>query len=159
MPDLSVVDVPPRLKEGIELVEKGLLERAKVLFEDYFKIYPESPIAMSYVGMLTACEEGRGARGLALCQEAAQKDPEEPLCYLNLSKAYLACGDRFLCVRALHRGLRLRSPHRELLVSFYKTIGMRRKPPIPVLSRDNPLNRILGRLTWRLRSGGVSLPR
>ena len=82
--------------------------------------------------------------GLDLCQEAVRQDPDEPLCYLNLAKAYMA----------IHRGMRLRSPHRQRLLDYYKTIGVRRKPVLAFLSRDNPLNEFLGRLSWRLRMGG-----
>ncbi|MGC8762381.1 MAG: hypothetical protein ACP5VN_01905 [Acidobacteriota bacterium] len=154
MADLEMVDLPPRLKEGIELLDRGLTFDAQTVFEGYLEAHPDSALALSFVGMLRACAGAPPSEGLDLCQQAVRQDPDEPLCYLNLAKAYMANDDRYQCVRTIHRGLKYRSPHRQRLLDFYRTIGIRRKPPLPFLSRDNPLNEFLGRLTWRLRIGG-----
>ena len=113
------------------LVERGELDEATRLFEGYLELNSESALALSYVGMLKAVQGGHVTEGISLCQQALKKDPREVLCYLNLAKAYLTSGDRYLCVRTLHKGLKIRSPHRELLLNFHKTIGVRRSPVIP----------------------------
>ncbi|MEW6756586.1 MAG: hypothetical protein AB1347_00025 [Acidobacteriota bacterium] len=154
MADVELVDVPPRLKQGIDLADRGLTSEALVLFRGYLETHPDSALALSYTGMIQALLGAAVTEGLDLCQEAVRQDPDEPLCYLNLAKAYMAQDDRYQCVRAIHRGMRLRSPHRQRLLDYYKTIGVRRKPVLAFLSRDNPLNEFLGRLSWRLRMGG-----
>ena len=153
MVDVSVVHIPERLREGMLLVERGQLDEALKLFGGYLELNPDSALALSYSGMLKAVQGGQVMQGMSLCQQALKKDPREVLCYLNLAKAYLTSGDRYLCVRTLHRGLKIRSPHRELLLNFHKTIGVRRSPVIPFLSRNNPVNNLLGRLTWTLKKG------
>ena len=153
MVDVSVVHVPERLREGMLLVERGQLDEASKLFEGYLELNPDSAMALSFVGMLRAVHGGQVTQGTSLCQQALKRDSREVLCYLNLSKAYLASGDRYLCVRTLHKGLKIRSPHRELLLNFHKSIGVRRSPAIPFLSRNNPINNLLGRLTWSLKAG------
>jgi predicted Zn-dependent protease len=150
MADLELQDVPQRIREGMALVDMGKLDRAQELFEGYLQAYPDSSLALSFLGMIRAVRGVAVSEGLAQCQQAVARDPQEALCFLNLSKAFLAAGDRYQCVRSLHRGLKLRTPHRGLLMTFYKTIGLRRKPVIPFLSRDNFLNNLLGRLTWKM---------
>ena len=150
MADLELQDIPQRIREGMALVELGRVDQDLDLFAGYLQAYPESALALSYLGMLRAARGVEVSEGLAQCQLAVNRDPQEALCYLNLSKAYFAAGDRYQCVRTLHRGLKLRTPHRKLLMSFYQTIGLRRKPAIPFLSRDNVLNNLLGRLTWKM---------
>lgn len=150
MADLELQDLPLRLKEGVQLVERGALDKGRALFEGYLEIHPESALALSYAGMLRTVKDGLIHEGLDMCREAARRDPQEALCFLNLARAYLAMGDRYQCVRAVNKGLKLRSPHREYLNAFYSTIGRRRNPPIGFLSRNNPINALLGKLSWRL---------
>jgi tetratricopeptide (TPR) repeat protein len=151
MADLELQDIPPRIREGMALVDRGVLEKAQEIFEGYLEAYPESTLALSYVGMLKAVRESQTRQGIDMCTEALRRDPNEALCYLNLSKAYLTEGDRYQCVRTLHRGLKIRTPHKDHLMGFYRIIGLRRKPVLPFLSRNNPLNQLLGRLTWKLK--------
>jgi len=153
MVDVSVVHIPERLQEGMILVDRGQMDQAKKLFESYLETNLDSALALSFVGMLRCVVDGKVDHGLDLCQRALRKDQRESLCYLNLSKVYLASGDRYSCVRTLHRGLKIRSPHREYLLIFHKTIGVRRPPILRFLSRNNPLNNLLGRLTWALKKG------
>jgi len=153
MVDVSVVHVPERLQEGMILVDRGQLDQAKKLFVNYMEANPDSALALSFVGMLRSVVDGRVDDGVDLCQKALRKDSRESLCYLNLAKAYLTRGDRYACIRTLHRGLKVRSPHREYLLVFHKTIGVRRQPIIRFLSRNNPINNLLGRLTWAMKKG------
>jgi len=51
-------------------------------------------------------------------------------------------------VRAIQRGLEA-APEDPRLLAARDAIGMRRPPVLPFLSRDNPLNRVLGRLRHR----------
>ena len=99
---------------------------------------------------------GQAHQGLDMCQEAVRQDPREALCFLNLARVHLPAG-RPLPVRAsLHKGLKLRSPYRDFLVIFHSSIGRRRNPPLRFLSSNNPLNNLLGKLTWRSGLQGLS---
>lgn len=151
MADLEMVDVPQRLKDGIKLVNQGSLEEARYVFQGYLDAQPDSALALSFLGMIRGTHDGDQLEGLEQCQEALRKDSDEPLCYLNLAKVHLAMGDRFQCVRAIQRGLRQKSPHRAQLMGFYRTIGIRRKPPLGFLPRNSFLNEILGRFSWKVK--------
>ena len=150
MADLEIRDIPPQLKEGILLAERGVLDKAQNLFESYLETHPDSALALSYAGMLRSAKDGALPKGIEMCQEAARRDPKEALCFLNLARVYLAAGDRFQCVRAIHKGLKLRTPYRDFLTISYSSIGRRRNPPLRFLGRNNPLNNLLGKLSLRL---------
>lgn len=150
MADLEIQDIPQRLKEGILLAERGGLDKAQTLFENYLETHPDSTLALSYAGMLRAAKDGAVHKGIDMCQEAARRDPKEALCFLNLARAHLAAGDRYQCVRAIHKGLKIRTPYRDYLTIFYSSIGRRRNPPLRFLGRNNPLNNFLGKLSWKL---------
>ncbi len=150
MADLEIHDIPQQLKAGIKLVEHGALDKGRGHFEAYLQNHPDSALALSYVGMLRAVKAGMAAEGLDMCREATRLDPGQALCFLNLSRVYLTLGDRYQCVRALHKGLKLRSPYRDYLMGFYGTIGRRRNPPLRFLSRNHPINNLLGKLSWKL---------
>jgi predicted Zn-dependent protease len=151
MADLEMVDVPQRLKDGIKLVNHGSLEEARSVFQGYLDAQPDSALALSFLGMIKGIHDRDHLEGLEQCQEALMKDSDEPLCYLNLARVHLAMGDRFQCIRAIQRGLKQKSPHRDQLMGFYRTIGVRRKPPLGFLSRNNFLNEILGRFSWKIK--------
>jgi len=149
MTDLYVQGLSPALQQGVIHVEKGEFDQAWRAFAQYLAQEPGSAIASSYLGMLSALKAGKLYEGLDRCIEAVKKDPQEALLYLNLSRCYLAAGDRYQAVRALHKGLKLKSPHHGMLVNYYKAMGMRRKPVLGFLSRNNMANVFLGKLTWR----------
>lgn len=150
MADLEIHDLPQQLKAGIKLVEHGGLDKGRVLFEDYLEKHPDSSLALSYAGMLRAVRAGMVNDGLDMCREATRTDAGQALCWLNLARVYLTTGDRYQCVRALHKGLKLRSPYRDYLMGFYGAIGRRRNPPLRFLSRNNPINTLLGKLSWKM---------
>lgn len=155
MTDLYVQGLSPTLHQGVALVEKGEFDQAWRTFSQYLTQEPTSAIASSYLGMLLAVKAGKVYEGLERCLDAQKRDAQEALVYLNLSRCYLAAGDRYQAVRALHKGLKLKSPHHGMLVNFYKAMGMRRRPVVGFLSRDNPLNIALGRLTWKWKGRNI----
>lgn len=154
MDDFCVHHLSPATQQGVIAVERGEFDQACKIFNHLNAQEPGNAIVLSYVGMLQSLQGGRIYEGLDLCLLAHQKDPEEALVYLNLSRCYLAAGDRYQAIRAIHRGLKLKSPHAGILVNFYKAMGMRRKPVLRFLHRDNPLNVALGRITWRMKGPG-----
>ncbi len=151
MADIEIHDIPQRLREGITIAERGSLDKAHPLFEGYLEAHPDSALALSYSGMIRTVKDGLSHQGLEMCQEAVRRDPREALCHLNLSRVYYQMGDRYQAIRALHKGLKLRSPYRDVLVAFQSTMGRRRNPPIGFLSRNNILNEVLGKLTWKIK--------
>ena len=84
--------------------------------------------------------------GVKLCRKAAVGQDNDADVYHNLALAEHRLGYRESAYRALRRGLRIAPGHPGLLRLTHE-LGLRgRHKLLPVLSRDHPLNRWLGRM-------------
>ena len=84
---------------------------------------------------------------VALCQEAVKKEPRDAEQYLRMGTVYLVGGRKREAVRILNLGLRVgRHPG---ITRLLQILGQRKRPVLPFLSRNNPLNKYLG----KIRSG------
>lgn len=137
------------VEEGIALCRKGRWNEGSVLLARALEgregstDYPG--LAYSYLGVALAKLERRRRDGLKLCEHAVRLQFYEPENHLNLARVYLLMDNRRGAVDALARGLRVDPSHAGLR-ALRKEIGVRRRPVIPFLSRDNFLNRLLGRI-------------
>ncbi len=135
-------------REGLGLFEDDRMAEAHKLFERAYELDPENPIIASYYGLTCALQYDFVSKGLELCKKAADKGIPDPILWLNLAKIYIRKGDRRSAVVALQRGLRIEKGN-PAIIAYWRKIGMRRKPVIKFLSRDNILNRILGKFTYK----------
>ncbi|MFB3851267.1 MAG: tetratricopeptide repeat protein [Acidobacteriota bacterium] len=150
--DLTLVYVSPEVTKGMDLIERGELSRAYNFFQNYAEQEPNNPIPKSFLGYLTAVFQKKTFQGLELCLEAVKMEKEEPLLYLNLARVYVLMNDRYHAFQAIQTGLKYRhSPFRSDLMNFYRHIGIRKKPPISFLHRDNPLNVVIGKMLRKKR--------
>ena len=83
--------------------------------------------------------------GLKLCEHAVRIQFYEPDNHLNSARVHLLARNRRAAVEAIGRGLKL-DPHHAALRGLRQEIGIRKRPVLPFLSRNNPLNRLLGRM-------------
>jgi hypothetical protein len=102
-------------------------------------------IFYSCLGVCISRYDGRRREGMELCRYALSVQPKEPDNHLNIALVYLMAGRRKAALRAILDGLELMPGH-ERLRALHEKVGVRRKPPLPFLSRGNPLNVILGQL-------------
>lgn len=86
--------------------------------------------------------------GLNLCRHAAANENINATVFQNLTLAELKFRHRRRAFTAVNRGLSLDPKHRGLL-KLRKSMGARRRPCLAFLSRNNPLNKWLGRWTYR----------
>ncbi len=85
---------------------------------------------------------------ISLAREAVAREAENPVCYLNLGRVYLACGERSKAIEALRKGLQYSV--NEEIVAELERLGTRKQPLFPSLRRDHPVNRYCGLLLARL---------
>lgn len=104
----------------------------------------------SYLGYGIARCDGRLVEGLKLCNHAIKVEFYQPDNYLNLARTHLLAKDRSAAVEAIQGGLAIDPNHVELC-ALARELGVRRLPVVTFLSRDNPLNRLLGWLRHRFR--------
>jgi thioredoxin-like negative regulator of GroEL len=83
-----------------------------------------------------------------LCHDAIKKDPKTPEHYSRQGRILLLAGRRKDAIWILRMGLR-HGKHRGI-VETLGSLGIRRPPPLPMLSRDNPLNKYLGKFLTKL---------
>jgi len=86
--------------------------------------------------------------GLNLCRHAAANEHIDATVFQNLALAELQFRHRKRACATLKRGLSLDPNHRGLL-KLRKSMGARRQPVLGFLDRNNPVNKWLGKVTYR----------
>jgi tetratricopeptide (TPR) repeat protein len=124
--------------------------------------YPEEPLILSYCGCLQAIVDKKYRSGVETCRKAIVLfKPEDaytagviyPVLYLNLGRAYLAAGRKKDAIEAFSKGREYDRSHTEIKREL-RLLGIRKEPPVPFLSRSNPINRYIGLLLHRTRKAG-----
>ena len=108
-------------------------------------------VAYSFLGYGIARYQKQVKEGLRLCQHAVKVQFYHPDCHLNLARVQVLAKNRKGAVHAIAQGLAL-DPKNAGLRSLQNEIGVRRRPVLGFLSRNNPVNRTLGKLRRQLKS-------
>lgn len=139
------------LEEGHASFAAGSLDDAHGRFGQAHRRRPSDPRCQSWYGLTLILVEKNSNLGVRYCEEAVYRGggAEDPDCWLNLGRAFLALGYRDRAVRAFEKGLEFNGDHEGLRLEMEK-MGRRRKPVLAFLDRGNPLNRVLGRLRHKL---------
>jgi tetratricopeptide (TPR) repeat protein len=132
------------------------LPGAHAAFERAHRRDPRDPIYMSWYGLTLVLVEKNSNLGVSLVDQAIRVVGPSPALLLNSARVHLALNQRERAVRAISRGLEL-WPEDPGLDLARTAMGTRSAPVLPFLSRNNPLNRFLGRLRhrWTRRNGPV----
>jgi len=108
----------------------------------------DNPGWHSYLGYCIARERGQQRKGLDLCLSSIAAEPDHPYHLYNLGRVHLLSGDKITAMRVLREGMaKGGSPE---LIKLLDSLGTRKAPLFPSLSRSNPLNRYLGLLLRRI---------
>lgn len=102
----------------------------------------------SYLGFCIAKERGQHRKGLELCLNSLAAEPDLPDHFLNLGRVHLISGNKVEALRVLREGMA--KGGNPALVRLLECLGTRNAPAIPMLSRNNLLNKYLGILLSRL---------
>jgi tetratricopeptide (TPR) repeat protein len=147
-------------KEIEALVNINNHEEAFSLSLEAAEHYPNNPVILSYKGFLEAAVEKQYAKGVNTCKHALKLINEQmpigkefflPLIYLNLGKAYGVAQKKQEARDSLTKGLNLDNTNEDLIYEL-KKLNLRRKPTFPFLKRSHPLNKYIGKLTYKLQS-------
>ena len=136
------------VERGVELCregnwKEGVAHLAAVAGTDQREIELPS-YYYGYLGYGVVRTQRRVKEGVALCKKAVKLGYADVENHLNLARTYWFLKKRRAAVDALETGLRI-DPRHAGLRALREEMGFRRTPVIPFLSRDNLLNRILGR--------------
>ena len=141
------IEAEKEFTKGVKALQDGNAVVALTCFEKAAGISPR-PVYFSYLGYCIAKERGQVQKGMLLCSEAMESEPENAVHYLNLGKIYLLAGNKQEAIRVFRKGLGF-GKDRELTAQL-DAIGTRSPVIFGSLSRSNPLNRYLGLLLRKL---------
>lgn len=134
---------------GRDLLMGGERLQALGMFERASRLDPENPKVRSYLGLCIAHERRMMGDAIRHCERALADEPGNPDHFLNLGKVYLVFGRASDAVEVFRRGMSIDRRNPEIIAEL-QAMGIRKKPVIPGLSRDNIVNRYLGLILSRL---------
>ncbi len=135
------------IDEGFREADRGNTLVALMHLEEVLD-RTSNPEVTSYLAYCLAKERGQFQRALDLCREALEKEPSNAVHYLNLGRVYLAAGRRKNAVHIFRKALRV--GRNRNIVEELERLGLRKAQPVPFLTRDNPLNKYMGKLLSRM---------
>ncbi|MCB1036292.1 MAG: hypothetical protein KDD47_20880 [Acidobacteria bacterium] len=146
------MDTRTLAKRGVELCREGEWQQGLNLLVEV----PKSDLvdrrlralSYSYLGYGMAKFHKQHRQGLKLCEQAVQIELCEAEVFLNLVRIRVMLNDRRGAVSAVRLGLQYHPGH-PVLAEYRRTLGLRKRPVIPFLSRSNVLNRILGQIRYQ----------
>jgi tetratricopeptide (TPR) repeat protein len=139
-------------RRGESALRDGCFAEALENFRSAHRLDPASPRFRSYCGLAIGLVERRFDKALELCRAAAKEEFFNADLYHNLARVHLAFGFKAEGIRYLRRALMI-DPRHEPTLSDLQELGVRRRPVLGFLRRDNFLNRLCGRLLRRLAGG------
>lgn len=102
----------------------------------------------SFLGYLIAQERGRIIEGLSLCNSALEREPENPIYFLNLGRVLYKAERKREAIETVRRALYYGPcPEAE---EWLNAVGIRKRPVFPFLPRKHPLNKYAGLLFSKL---------
>lgn len=134
--------------KGVEAVDRGNWLSALVCFEKASH-RGAGPACHSYLAACIAKERGQYKKAMMLCGEALEKDPDNPVHYLNLGRIFLFRGNRKEALKIFREGLNYGMEKR--IIDELEKLGKRQKPLISLLDRSNPVNKYLGIIMKKLK--------
>lgn len=142
------------LRQGIFAVQQRDWEEAYEVLGEALDGYRQRgekipALLLSYYALALGMHTRKFKQAIEFCQSALATEPARVEHYANLAQLYHAAGFRRKAVEALNNGLQVDSTYPRLL-QLRATLGWRRRPVIPSLSRDHWLNIFLGKVRHAL---------
>lgn len=137
-----------------QLLRRSKGSKALDILKEGLECYPTDPFLLSYFGCLIAIVENRSKEGIIICENAIKaldtgmpfgSEFFYPVFYLNLGRACLKAGKKKEAVKAFWKGLK-NDPENVDILWEMKKLGQRKRPPVPFLKRENPINKYIGML-------------
>jgi len=142
--------MPSSLAEAIRLARQEDFLHALTIFLDVYGNEDSAPVRMpkdasglSYFGLSIALVRKQMKPAIDLCRRAIELEFYNGDHYANLARVYVVAGNRKKAVETAEQGLKL-VPEHDYLLEVRKSLGHRSEPPVPFLTRTNPINVSLG---------------
>ncbi len=139
-----------RIVEGIEATREEDFLRGLTLFLDVYGTEDQPPISgskaaegLSFFGLCIALISKKYKTAIDLAKQAIDLQFYNGDHYANLTKIYVAAGNRKKALETAEAGLKLLPDH-EALVETRASLGVRARPAVPIFDRSHPINVSLG---------------
>ena len=142
--ELSSADLNDR---AVEAVQRGDAATALHDLEELVR-RDRTPRHCSMLAFCLAMVRHDTKTATALCHDAIKRDPKHPEHYYRLGQVFLIAGKKKDAIWIFRMGLR-QGNSKEIIAELNR-LGCRRSPPLPFLSRGNPVNKYVGMLMARL---------
>jgi tetratricopeptide (TPR) repeat protein len=145
-----MVSVNRRIQEAIDVTKSEDYLRALTLFLDIYGSEDPPPISvaksaegLSFFGLCLALVQRKFKPAIDLCRRAIELQFYTSEHYANLTRVYVAAGNRKKALETVDAGLK-QIPDDPSLMAVRKTLGVRARPAVPFLDRAHPINVTLG---------------
>lgn len=139
--------------DGFECFNNKDFAQAIEFFSEGYKAEGRQSLnSNKYLSFIGLCQVlTKDCSGLNLLRQIASDECYDGDIFCNLAIAEFVSKRRRRAFAAIAKGKSIDFEHRGLRVLF-KMLNTRRKPAIPALNRNNPLNVYLGKLSYKLMS-------
>ncbi|HUP48521.1 MAG TPA: hypothetical protein VNA04_07005 [Thermoanaerobaculia bacterium] len=148
-----------KIDEAIAATLKHDYLKALTIFIEIYGTEDAPPIqsgkdasGLSYFGLCLALVRKQYKPAVDLCRRSIDLEFYNGDHYANLARVYQAAGHRKKAVDTTQQGLKL-VPGHEYLLEVREELGVRARPPVPLLDRSNPINVSLGQARHAKRVG------
>ena len=132
-------------ERAMELHRTGRGQEAAAAFRQLIASGSRDPKALSYGGLVIACEEGDVKTGLGWCERAVEIAFYDAQMYINLARLHEKTGWKNQATQVLRKGLRI-DPGNEKLIVEIDRVSPRTPDAIPALARAHVVNKTIGKL-------------
>ncbi len=147
----------PEYVEGLHALEEWRWRRAARRFEAAARAVGSADARFNryLAAQGYALVRGGEVAGINLCRRALAAERRDAEVFEFAARAYLHLGQRAHAWECIEKGLR-RDPLHIGLKRLLVEMGVRRPPVVPFLSRNHPINVVLGKWRSRRHSAGVA---
>ena len=153
---------PKDIDEAIALTRHGEYLQALTKFVDIYGTSEAPPIkspkdasGLSFFGLALGLVRRDHKMAVDLCKRAIDLEFYNGDHYANLARVYINGNNRKKAVETADAGLKV-APENEYLLEVRKELGVRSRPPLPILDRAHPINVTLGQARHAKRSSSGS---
>ena len=143
-----------KLERAIDLTKDEEYLSALTLFLDVFGTEDAPPLnvakaasGLSYFGLCLALVSRKYKVAIDLCKRAIDLEFYHGEHYANLTRVYVAAGNRKKALETAQAGMKV-APEDDELLRARSQLGVRARPAVPFLDRSNPINVSLGQARY-----------
>jgi predicted Zn-dependent protease len=146
--DFSHYSARDLLQKGTAFLDANRVDDATLMLFTLCERFStaDEPVPPHVLSLYALClaRQGKRKEAVDIGRTALKRGGRSALCRLHMAKIYLLAESRRKAFEELERGFALAPNHPDLM-RFRREMGVRQKPVIAFLSRDNPINVKLGK--------------